>query len=344
MDKTFLKKLIILFIGLTVAIGCKDDSIQPVPDWGSGVNGFASLQQGSAANFLLGNTTTTINANLRWISIDGKLTVNKIETFITFDESYVDVEGNPKTARHGGTTGKLFRTFEGEEVLESREDLGITISQTDIFNLYSTNQFNYCGTTVSVFNNPLKPTRTVATPFINGDSFRLRWIFYTSDGRKFDTWSPSVCNEFPGSNCSLPFAVVCASSLEGTYSYSTINMVGGSGAPNSPLAGPVTGTVTLTKGASPTSYIVSDISFGHFNAVWEDTPPGGSVRLNDACNFVSLSGTDKYGDSYTWTITSTTSNTITINWVNTYGDSGTTTLTKTGIQPLTTTPGGRCPS
>jgi hypothetical protein len=342
-SNTFRKNLLLVF-SLLLAIACKDDSIQPVPEWGSGVNGFASLQTGSAANFLLGNTTTTIDANLRWISIDNELTVNKIETFITFDESYVDTEGNPRTARHGGTTGKLFRTFEGTEVLANREDLELSISQADIFNLYQANTFDYCGATVSVFNNPIKPTRTISTPFINGDSFRLRWIFYTSDGRKFDAWSPSVCNEFPGSNCSLPFAVVCASSLEGTYTYSTTNLIGGAGAPNSPIAGPITGSVTLTKGASPTSYVISDISFGHFDAVWEDTPPGGSLRLNDACNFVSISGTDKYGDSYSWTITGATATTITINWQNTYGDKATTVLTRAGgIQALTTTPGGRCP-
>jgi hypothetical protein len=340
--KYFYKWIMVFAIAMVGAIACKDDSLQPVPEWLSGVNGFASLQTGSAANFQLGNNSTTINANLRWISIDQKLKVNKIETFLSFDESYVDTEGNPRTARHGGTTGRLFKTFNENEVKGNREDISIVISQADIFSLYQNNTFNYCGTTVSVFANPLKPTRTPSTRFINGDSFRLRWVFYTTDGRKFDAWSPSVCNEFPGSNCSFPFSVVCLSSLEGTYSYSTVNLVGGPGSAP-PFAGPVTGSVTIAKGASATSYTISDFSFGHFDRMWGDTPPAGSLRLNDACNFVSVTGTDKYGDSYTWTITSVTANSITFNWRNTYGDQGTTTLTRTGIPPLTTTPSGKCP-
>jgi hypothetical protein len=334
------------FFALAFTMACKDDSIQPVPEWGSGVNGFASLQAGSAANFQLGNNATAINANLRWISIDEKLTVNKVETYITFDESFSDIEGNPKTARHGGTQGKLFRTFEDAAVLGNREDLAFTITQADIYSLYQNNTFNYCGasgaTAVSVFSNTLKPSRTVANPFLNGDSFRLRWKFFTTDGQVFSAWSPSVCNEFPGSNCSLPFSVVCSSSLEGDYTYSTVNMVGGPGAGSS--AGPVTGTVTLAKGATATSYTITDVSFGMFAEVWGDTPPGGSIRLNDACNLLSLSGTDKYGDSYSLTITNVSGNSFTFNWTNTYGDKGTTTLTKvTGTLPaVTTTPSGRC--
>jgi hypothetical protein len=41
------------------------------------------------------------------------------------------------------------------------------------------------------------------------------------------------------------------------------------------------------------------------------------------------SGTDQYGDSYTYTITSA-GPTITLNWRSTYNDSGTTTITRQG--------------
>lgn len=349
MKKLLNRYTIALLTVLVSVVACKDDSFQAVPEWGSGVNGFASLQEGSAANFLLGNSTTTIDANIRWISIDEKLTVNKIETYITFDEAYVDVEGNPRTARHGGTTGVLFRTFEGAEVLGNREDLAISISQADIYELYKDNTFNYCGAPgadgVSVFSNSLKPSRSPSQRFLNGDSFRLRWIFETTDGQRVSAWSPSVCNEFPGSNCSLPFSVVCSSSLAGVYNYSTINMVGGQGGPSDP--GPTTGSVTIAVGASPTSYTVTDVSFGMFEAVWGDglaNTPASSIRLNDACNLLSFSGTDKYGDSYSMTITNVSGNSFTFNWSNTYGDRGTTTLTRVSgsLPAVTTTPGGKC--
>ena len=68
--KYFYKWIMVFAIAMVGAIACKDDSLQPVPEWLSGVNGFASLQPGSAANFQLGNNSTTINANLRWISME----------------------------------------------------------------------------------------------------------------------------------------------------------------------------------------------------------------------------------------------------------------------------------
>ncbi|MBL7872003.1 MAG: hypothetical protein JNM78_10355 [Cyclobacteriaceae bacterium] len=335
-------KIILICAGLLIGfISCKDDSLQIVPDWETGVNTYATRQTGSSASFVNGSPATPLNLNFRWISIDGANTVTKIEFFLTFDEGYVDVDNNPALAKHGGSAGKLFKTIEGAAVPANRADVGVTITQNDVYQLYKNNKYNYCGTEVDVFSNTLKPARTPSSPFLAGDVFSLKWIVYTADGRKFDSWSPSVCNEFPGSNCKYAWGVVCDSNLGGTYNYSTTSMFRA----GAPFAGNPTGSGTATEG-SEGSYTLTDFSFGVFAAAYGDSPALGSLRLSDACDFLSIKGTDQYGDSYTITVMSVTSTVLTIKWVNTYGDGGTTTLTrsdsKTWPTTLTTSPSGSC--
>ncbi len=319
---------------------CQDPDLEVVPEWESAVNTFASLQTGSSANFLNGNAATPINLNFRWISIDGKNTVNRVEFFILFNEGYVDVDGNPKTARHGGDEGILFKTLEGAAVAGNRTDMSLSVTQAEIYELYKDKTFNYCGTTESVFNSTLKPSRSTDNPFVAGDAFTLKWIVYTEDGRKFDSWSPSVCTEFPGSNCQFGWAVICNSNLATDYSYTTTNIKRA----GAPFPGTLTGTGSLTEG-SEGSYTLTDFSFGVFAAAYGDDPAVGSLTLSDACDFISSKGVDQYGDSYTYTITAISATSITFDWVNTYGDGGTTTITRaTGAWPttLSTTPSGSC--
>jgi hypothetical protein len=328
----------VLFMGF---ISCKDDSLVLVPEWETAVNTFASLQTGSSASFVNGSPTVPINLNWRWISIDGVNTITKVEFFLVFNEAYVDVDGNPALARHGGTAGRLFKTLEGAAVGANRVDVPVTITQDEVYQLYKDNTFNYCKTTnpVPVFNNTLKPGRTPAAPFVAGDSFQLKWIIYAADGRKFDSWSPSVCTEFPGSNCNYGWGVVCLSELSGAFTYTTTAMTRG----GSPFAGTLNGNGTLTEG-SEGSYSLTDFSFGLFAAGYGDNPAKGSLVFSDACNFISVKGVDQYGDSYTYTILNVAGNAMTIQWLNTYGDGGTSVLTRTtGTWPaLTSTPSGSC--
>jgi hypothetical protein len=328
----------VLFMGF---ISCKDDSLVLVPEWETAVNTYAKLQTGSSASFVNGSPSVPINLNWRWISIDSKNTITKVEFFLVFNEGYVDNDGNPALARHGGTAGKLWKTVEGANVKGNREDIAVTITQDDVYQLYKDNTFNYCGTAVPVFNNTLKPTRTPASPFVAGDSFQLKWIIYAADGRKIDSWSPSVCTEFPGSNCNYGWSVVCQSDQSGTYSYVTTDMTRA----GAPFAGTLNGTGTLTEG-SEGSYTMTDFSFGLFAAGYGDSPAVGSLRYSDACNLVTFKGSDQYGDTYTLTVLSVTPTVFTIKWVNTYGDGGTTALTRTDAKTwpalLTSTPSGSC--
>jgi len=339
--KNINKIVLLCSVFLITFFSCKDESLQVIPEWGTGVNTFATLKSGSAASFINGSASVPIDVNFRWISIDGANTVTKVEFFLLFNESYVDVEGNPKTVRHGGTAGKLWKTIEGSAVPANRTDVLNTVTQADLFALYKDNTFNYCGTEVPVFNNPIKPGRTPAAPFLAGDTFSLKWIVYTADGRKVDSWSPSVCTEFPGSNCVYSWGVVCLSELGGTYSYVTTNMSLNGAA----YAGTLNGTGTLTEG-SEGSYTLTDFSFGLFADGYDVGPAVGSLRLSDACDLLSYRGVDQYGDSYTLTVLSATPTVLRVSWTNTYGDAGTTELTRTDAKTwptkLTTTPSGSC--
>ncbi len=338
-----IKKIALLCsVFLITFFSCKDESLQVIPDWGTAVNTFATLKTGASSSFISGNATVPVDVNFRWISIDGLNTVTKIEFFLLFNEGYVDAEGNPKTVRHGGTAGKLWKTIEGANVPANRTDVLNTITQADVYALYKDNTYNYCGTAVSVFNNPIKPGRTPAAPFLAGDTFSLKWIVYTADGRKFDSWSPSVCTEFPGSNCVYSWAVVCASDLAGTYNYKTnVTAIGGGTFPSGDLVGSVILATTTTIG----SYTITDASFGAYAAVYGDTPAKG-VRLSDACNFLRFTGADQYGLIYTFEFVSVTATQLTFKWTNDYGDKATTTLTKTDVKSwplaLTSTPSGSC--
>jgi hypothetical protein len=342
--KIFNRFFAVTIMMFTALISCKDDSLQIVPEWETGVNTYATLKTGSSSGFVNGNGTTPVEVNFRWISIDGANTVNKIEFFILFNETYVDPDGNSKLVRHGGTEGKLIKTVEGSAVPGNRADVSISVTPAEVYNLYKDNTYNYCGTSVSVFNNSLKPTRTVSVPFIPGDSFILRWVVYTVDGRKFDSWSPSVCTEFPGSNCNFGWAINCPSDLGGTYSYVTTNIKEA----GSPVAGTINGTGTLSV-ASAGSYRFTDFSFGVFDFVYGDNPALGTLTLSDACGFLSYKGTDQYGAAYgiyTLRVLSVTPTALTIDWSNNYGDGGRTVITRTDAKTwpntLTTTPSGSC--
>jgi len=341
--KNINKIMLVCSVFLITFFSCKDDSIQVIPVWETGVNTYATVKSGGSGFFPNGNAAVPVDLNFRWISIDALNTVTKIEFFLLFNEGYIDPDGNPAVARHGGTDGRLFKTVEGAAVPANRTDVGVTVTWSDVYNLYKDNTFNYCGTSVPVFNNTLKPTRTTGIPFVAGDSFVLKWIVYTEDGRKFDSWSPSVCTEFPGSNCQYAWSVTCASNLSGTYSYSTTNVVTGDfgAVPNT-----YTGTGTLVEPSEGT-YDLLDFSFGVFGGPPYAYPPAkGSLKLRDACGFLSFAGADQYGDTYTLTFVSVTATVLTFDWVNTYGDGGRTSLTRTDAKTwpvnLTTTPSGSC--
>lgn len=156
-----------------------------------------------------------------------------------------------------------------------------------------------------------------------GDFIEFRLLLNTTDGRTFtnSNLSPDISG---GLYYRSPFfyriPVVCPSALGGTYNYVSTDMF---------CAGERTGTVTWTQVAGTTTYTSSDFAFGSWIHCYGSGVPGGSLRLSDACNKISVTGTDQYGDSYRYLIEAVSGTSLTIKWDNTYGEFGTVVLTRT---------------
>lgn len=209
-----IKYLSLVLLGvLGLAISCADDK-ELVPVWESAVHGFGTITS-SAQDFKRDDPSVGLDFELQWISIDGKASVTKIDVYILWNEDYIDNDGNPAVASHGGEDGRLYRTFEGGAAPGNRTPVTFSITHADMFALYSGSTFDYkdgtSGNAIDVFS--YNTSRDAVKRFVSEDKFTVRWEFTTSDGRVFSAWSPSVCTEFPGANCQINFGVVCADSI-----------------------------------------------------------------------------------------------------------------------------------
>ena len=200
--------IFVVLLGL-ILVSCEDEELKEknFPGWETGVNGFGQFQAESATNFIRGDKDVDLDIDFRWISIDGANEVEQINYYVTFQEAYINKDGDPAVATYGPL---LYSTV--TDAPANREDLSFTIDQDQLYSLLQDLTFDYNedGTETGVFANPDKPLRNISSqPFINGDSFILTWELITADGRVFDSWSPSVCTELTGSNCQLSWIVEC---------------------------------------------------------------------------------------------------------------------------------------
>lgn len=151
-----------------------------------------------------------------------------------------------------------------------------------------------------------------------GDVFEFRLVLNDKLGRSFST--NNVTTNVAGAPFyASPFqynvSVICPSDLAGTYSLDALETFCGD---------TFSASTTWTAVASaPGSYTVSDGTFGAWQSCYPDTWGNGNVRINDACGTLTMSGTDKYGDSYSMTVISATPEVLTFEWVNTFGEFGT---------------------
>lgn len=162
-----------------------------------------------------------------------------------------------------------------------------------------------------------------------GSTLRYSATLTMNDGRTFTS-----ANTGANVIASAPFSglfgfdanLLCPSDLGGDIDYVTTAGATGGGGP--PCPDEITGTITLTPDEEIAgAYTISDASLGVFGECWADSPATG-LTLVDACNIISIDGTDQYGDSYTWTIVSIDGPVMTIDFENTYGDKGTSVLTR----------------
>jgi hypothetical protein len=126
--KSINKYLVLMIASLGIITACKDESLVIVPVWESAVHGFAKVTS-TNNSFLYNDPNVDIDLDLKWVSIDGKLAVTNIEVYALFDESYIDVDGNPKIASHGGDDGKLLTSFSGGSVPANRVNASFSVSQ-----------------------------------------------------------------------------------------------------------------------------------------------------------------------------------------------------------------------
>ena len=197
--------LFLSIVALTV-LACRETTTDPNIPFETAVHGYGELK--APTNFSLTDAAAPVNFKWRWVSIDKANTVNKVEFFVYFDEPFKDKDGNPKTARHGGVAGetytKLWKTVTAPAANFGFTDFAIT--QADLYAIYKDNKFDY-GDGKGSQNALAINGRTAAKPFIAGDKFTVRWVLYTADNRKFDSWTAAICGDFVGANCDLVFTV-----------------------------------------------------------------------------------------------------------------------------------------
>ena len=224
---TYLFSLSLIAVTL---LSCKDDSLIAIPDWESGVHGYGLLTSDPAVGFSTANASATIDVKFKWKSIDKLNTVTNIDLYVTFNEEYTDKDGNKAVASHGGAQGKKVKSITPQAASEFGS---FSISQEEVYNVYSSSSFDYGfgAGSQAVYSDPLGKGRGAGKKFVPGDTFRLTWVLTTEDGRVFDSWSPSVCTEFPEANCAIDWGVTCATSIQsrtGDWSISGIDAYGDS--------------------------------------------------------------------------------------------------------------------
>jgi hypothetical protein len=169
----------------------------------------------------------------------------------------------------------------------------------------------------------LQALNLTAADINGGDFLEFRLSLTTKSGRVFtnSNLSPDIQG---GLYYRSPFfyrvPFVCPSSLEGTFNYVQTEMF---------CDGQIEGTVTWTK-ITDNTYRSSDFSFGSWIHCYGASggTPAGSLAISDACNVISVTGADQYGDRYTYAIENIQGTSLTIKWSNTYGELGTVVLTR----------------
>lgn len=264
MKKAYKHLLSTLCLALAVVTSCKDDDLEIIPEWETAVHGLGEFNaETDDVNFIKGDPSVDLTIDLLWNSIDKKNTVTRIDLYILFNETYIDQDGNPKVASHGGSQGKLFKTLEGSSLPADKTPTTFGITQDDVYALYSTQTYDYYGGgALPVWGTgSIREDRdTENFKFVDGDAFQLKWIFTTEDGRVFDFWGVSVCTEFPGANCAVNWAAVCSQVIKAPVGDWTIKMVdsygdGWNGAGITAVVDGVSTTYTLNDGAEGTTIV-----------------------------------------------------------------------------------------
>jgi hypothetical protein len=240
-----MKKILSLLIlsGIIVSFtACKDETLNPLPGWDYAVHGLMyfdgvavnknaagtplrpqTAELNYAKNFpVKGQDAAKVDFKLRWVSLDNKLTVSKIDIYVRMLESYNDPDGNPKTADLSGNgKGKLYTSISAPT--GNRQWNSFSINPAKVYELYKNATVKYDKVNAtSVFANPGRPrpvgallrgAEKASYGAVGADEFIVTFKLYTSDGNVFETFEPgSICGDVTpvseaNSNCQLQFDV-----------------------------------------------------------------------------------------------------------------------------------------
>jgi hypothetical protein len=207
--------------GLIQFVSAADGSITPT------LSTFYDQSQVDRASFFDEGKATSaqeINAKFTWFSIDNRETISSIEFYLEYNENYSDDDRNPLIAAHGGSSpkpsvpaGKLFKTVTAPA---NGVSFDLKVTAAEIYELFKNNTYNYGSGPKNIFSaHPYNAdfNRTDATHRFYGDrtytvpgkgdidlvadEFRVNWRLIAADGTAYGSWSPSVCAELVGANC-----------------------------------------------------------------------------------------------------------------------------------------------
>ncbi|MCU0338877.1 MAG: hypothetical protein MUE30_03260 [Spirosomaceae bacterium] len=219
-----------LAAALVVLVACEKPELNPNPTPEGNASAFgtfivngnpqktpfntsAALNRGADA---LSRTMTAwagapVEAQIQWNSIDKSVNITKIDIYVSFTEAYLLPDGSTTTANHGN---KLFASLSNPAILTN---VKFNIPVAQVYDLFKASTFKYDGKTdAQVFSAASR--RTVAAPFLGartatngkalaGDLFTFSWRLTSDKGLVYRSWSPSVCTEVQGANCSMALRV-----------------------------------------------------------------------------------------------------------------------------------------
>ncbi len=218
-----MKKILIysLSLALFVLVGCRDESLNPLPGWEPAVHGFGVFDVAATSKAGLTNpyvknlplkgqdaATATVPFKIRWVSLDNKLSVAKIDLYLEMIEYYKDADGNDKQASLGV---KLVKSIGSPAA--NRQWNSFTISGTEAYNLFKDATVKYDKVNaVKVFANP-DNKRPTGQWFNGSEDFVVTWVLTTTDGLVFKKFEEgSICGDptdlsEASANCRLYFDV-----------------------------------------------------------------------------------------------------------------------------------------
>ena len=238
---------------------------------------------------------------------------------ISFDVEFYDVNQGRDVAEYNWTA--TYRNKQSDENIGPANVLSIPASE------FGLSESGLPSARVTLNLPMVLEALSVDPDSVNGgDDLRFESTIVLNDGRTF-TRSNTGANVISGGSFRGAFIldqpIICPSDIGGTYAYSTVITTEW---PEGCAVGTTAeGTVTLTE-TTEGLYEIDDFSFGGYGACYGSGTPGGTLRFQDACNNISTTGVDSFGDSYTISNLSVDGSNLTFTYASDYGEVGTVTI------------------